>query len=97
MNLKHYMFSSGDYSQCLYYSNATYALLQSILGAAGSTFLSSFFSSHFVVFYFASLYKVLYQYDTEPLKSLDLIYVCLLLFVYCLLVDFNVLMDILEN
>lgn len=83
MNLNHYMFSSGDYIQCLYYSNATYTLLQSILRAAGSTFLSSL--SSFAVFYFASLSAVLF---TELLKRL--------LFVYSLRLSFNVLRDFLD-
>lgn len=86
MNLNHYMFSSGDYIQCLYYSNATYTLLQSILRAAGSTFLSSLSSSHFAVFYFASLSEVLV---TELLKRL--------LFVYSLRLSFNVLRDFLVH
>lgn len=67
VNLNHYMFSSGDYSQCLYYSNATYALLQSISRAAGSTFLSSFF---FFSFCCLLLCKSLWSDFSSMLQSL---------------------------
>jgi len=77
VNLKHYMFSSVDYIQCLYYSNATYTLIQSILRAADSTF---FFLLCLVIllFYFASLSEVLV---TELLKRL--------LFIYSLVLSFK--------